>query len=301
MESKATVASTADVTALQAPPIAVRHQPPPPRVVIRPECGWAPLDLAGLWQARELIYYLTARDLRARYKQSVLGIFWVVLQPILTALAFTVFFATFGRLGSDGIPAPIFYLAALVPWTLFANALGGSMSSLVSSASLMKKVYFPRLVLPIVGAVGMLIDFVAGFLVLLLAMACYGRMPAAEALYIVPFLAAVTLILALGLGLWTSALHVQYRDVGRAVKSLIHLWMFASPVIYSVSIVPAEYRTVYASNPMCPVIDAFRECLFGIGHVPGTMLGVAALTSVALLVSGAWFFKRQERSFVDAV
>jgi lipopolysaccharide transport system permease protein len=267
--------------------------------VIVPRSGWAPVELGELWAYRELLYLLVWREVKIRYKQTVLGVAWAVLQPVLTMLVFTVFFGQLGGLSSDGYPYPIFAYCALLPWQFFAFGLGQASESIVLNQRMITKVYFPRVIMPMASVAVGLVDFAIAFLVLLVLMAWY-RITPSPAILLVPVLAIFVAAAALGAGLWLSALNVTYRDVRHAVPFLIQLWFFATPVVYATSIVHANWRVAYAvANPMVGVIDAFRWAI--LGAAPPAALGVSVLTIAAMLVSGLFYFRRMERRFADVV
>jgi lipopolysaccharide transport system permease protein len=275
---------------------------PAPAVPITVVCasrGWVSLGLRELWAHRELLYFLTWRDLKVRYKQTVLGAAWAVIQPFFTMVVFSLFFGRVAGIPSDGVPYPIFSFAGLLPWGLFANSLGRSSNSLVGSAHLISKVYFPRLVVPISSVFSGLVDFAIAFVVLLGMMLYYSMWPTSAAL-LLPVFVLLALITALGVGLWLSALNVQYRDVGYLSAFLIQLWLFATPVAYPSSLLPEPWRTLYGLNPMVGVVEGFRWALLGTSP-PGPMIALSALVSVAVLVTGALYFRRLERTFADVV
>jgi len=240
-----------------------------PVTVIRPSRGWISLNLHDLWEYRELLYFLTWRDIKVRYKQTVLGAAWAIIQPFFTMVVFSLFFGKLARIPSDDIPYPIFSYAALVPWTFFANGLSQSSTSLVASANLIKKAYFPRLVVPISAVISLL---------LLLA-----------------------LMTSLGVGLWLTAMNVQFRDVRYAIPFLAQAWMFATPIAYPSSLLDESWRTLYGINPMAGVVEGFRWALLGTETAPGPIILVSALVAVGLLVSGAFYFRRMEKTFADVV
>jgi lipopolysaccharide transport system permease protein len=284
-------------------PLAALPQPPfetAPVVRIRPARGWAALRLDELWEYRELLYFMTWRDVKVRYKQTVIGAGWAVAQPLLTALVFSLFFGRLVRVPSDGLPYPIFAMAALVPWTFFANSLTQASNSVVTSAHLIRKVYFPRLVLPISAALGAALDFALAFAVLLAMMAFYGIAPTAR-LAVVPLLALLALVTALGVGVWLAALHVQFRDVRHAVPFLVQIWMFCTPVAYPTSLVPPAWRLVYGLNPMVGVVEGFRWALLGSDVSVTRLLAVSVAASVVVLISGVLYFRRVEITFADVV
>jgi lipopolysaccharide transport system permease protein len=258
------------------------------------------LKLDELWEYRELLYFLVWRDVKVRYKQTVLGAAWAILQPLLTMVVFSLFFGKLGRIPSDGLPYPIFSFAALVPWTFFASGLGQGANSLVGSQNLIKKVYFPRLVIPISSVLAGVVDFAIAFLVLLAMMLAYGIVPTAAALWL-PLLLLLALVTALGVSLWLSALNVQFRDIRYTVPFLTQLWLFATPIAYPSSLLPEPWRTVYALNPMVGVVEGFRWALLGTDTAPGPMVLASSLAALALLASGAYYFRRMEKSFADVV
>lgn len=268
--------------------------------IIRPSSGWVPLNLPELWEYRELIYFLTWRDIRVRYKQTALGAAWAILQPLLTMVVFSLFFGRLAHVPSDGIPYPLFSFAALVPWSLFAYGLTQSADSLVASRSLITKVYFPRLAIPIATLLSGLVDFALAFVVLLGMMAWYGVVPTVNALWLPPLL-LLALCTSLGAGLWLSALNVQYRDVRYVVPFLTQFWLFATPIAYPSSLLSEPWRTVYAINPMVGVVEGFRWGLLGTATAPGSILIASSLASLALLISGAFYFRRMEKTFADTV
>jgi lipopolysaccharide transport system permease protein len=270
-------------------------------IVIEPSRGWVSLKLRELWEYRELFYFLTWRDIKVRYKQTALGAAWAIIQPFFTMVVFSLFFGKLAKIPSDGIPYPIFAFAALVPWTFFANGLSESSNSLVSSANLIKKVYFPRLVVPISGVLGGLPDFLLAFLVLIGMMFYYGVYPAAVSLLWLPLFLLLALVTALGVGLWLSALNVEYRDVRYTIPFLTQLWLFATPIAYPSSLLSEPWRTLYGLNPMVGVVEGFRWALLGTDTAPGPIIIVSAFASLAILVSGAFYFRRMEKTFADVV
>ena len=271
-----------------------------PRIRIAPSRGWVSLKLHELWQYRELLYFFVWRDVKVRYKQTVLGVAWAVLQPLFTMVIFSLFFGRLAKIPSEGVPYPIFSYTALIPWIFFANGINQSTSSVVTGGSLIKKVYFPRLIVPISSVLAGLADFVPAFLVLLGMMLFYNILPTLQLFWIPAFL-LLALITALGVGMWLSALNVQFRDVRYAVPFLIQCWLFATPIAYPSSLLPEPWKTVYAINPMVGVVEGFRWALLGTESAPGPMLFVSASAALVLLVSGAFFFRRMERSFADVV
>ena len=271
-----------------------------PIVRIEPASGWMPLRLSELWEYRELFYFLTWRDVKVRYKQTLLGASWAIIQPFFTMLVFSLFFGRLAKVPSDNIPYPIFAYAALVPWTFFANALTQSSNSLVTGANLLKKVYFPRLALPISTVLGGVVDFVLAFSVLLLMMVYYGISPTWNVIFL-PFLLILAFATSLGVGLWLSAMNVRYRDVRYAVPFLVQFWMFATPIAYPSSMLDEPWRTVYGINPMVGVVEGFRWALVGTETAPGPIIAVSTVVALGLLVSGAFYFRRMEKTFADVV
>jgi lipopolysaccharide transport system permease protein len=269
-------------------------------ITIRPPKGWAPLDLGEFAGAHELLYFLVLRSLKLRYKQTMLGAAWAVLQPLLTMAVFTVVFGRLARLGSDGLPYPVFALAALVPWTYFANALTQAGNSLVDQHQLLTKVYFPRLLLPLAAVIAGLVDLMISFVMLLLVLAWYGITPSAR-LLVAPALALLAAATALAPGIWLAALNVRYRDVRHVIPFLVQIWLFATPVAYSSGLVPAGWRPLYGLNPMAGVVDGFRWMVAPEARAPGLGLAVALVAIVVLLTAGLYFFRRTERSFADVV
>lgn len=272
-------------------------EPEPPLTVIRPS-GRVSLNLGELWERRELVYFLTWRDIKVRYKQTVLGASWAILQPVLVMVVFSVVFGRLAEIPSDGIPYPIFAFAALVPWTLFSNGLSHASNSLVDNKSLLTKIYFPRLALPIASAGASVVDFVLAFGVLLLMMVYYGRWPTVAVLWL-PCLLALALTTLLGASFWLAAVNVQYRDVRHALPFITQVWLFATPIAYPSSLLSEPWRTLFGVNPMAGVVEGFRWALLGTATKPGPMIAVSAAVSVALLVSGAFYFRRMERIFAD--
>ena len=268
--------------------------------IIEPKKGWVPVDLREIWDYRELLYFLTKRDIKVRYKQTILGGLWAVIQPAFTMIVFTLFFGRLARVPSDGLPYPIFVYAGLLPWTYFANAVSTSGNSLVGSANLITKVYFPRLMVPASAALAGLLDFFIALLVLAALMVYYQFLPGAGIL-LFPFLVALTFLCAVGVGLWLSALNVQYRDIRYAIPFLVQIWMFLSPVIYPVSLIQDKYQWLLALNPMGGVIHAYRASLLGHQPIDWPLLGLSALIIIALFLGGLYYFRRMEKVFADVV
>jgi lipopolysaccharide transport system permease protein len=271
-----------------------------PVITIRPPKGWAPLDLREFAGAHELLYFLVLRNLKLRYKQTVLGAAWAVLQPLLTMAVFTVIFGRLARLSSDGLPYPVFALAALVPWTYFGNALTQASNSLVDQHQLLTKVYFPRLLLPLAAVMAGLVELAISFVMLLLVLAWYGITPSVRFL-VAPAFALLAAACAFAPGIWLAALNVRYRDVRYVIPFLVQIWLFATPVAYSSSLIPDRWRLLYGLNPMAGVVDGFRWMVAPTAHAPGSGLAVSIATVAVLLTSGLYFFRRMERTFADVV
>ena len=271
-----------------------------PILVIQPSRTWFRLELAALWEYRELLYFLVWRDLRVRYKQTAIGATWALLQPLMTMMIFTVIFGHFARIPSDGLPYPIFAYTALLPWTYFASALNRSSTSVVAEAHLISKVYFPRALLPLAGTLSGIVDFALAFVLLLGLMTWYGISPT-WGLFVLPLFLLLALAMALAVGLWCSALNVRYRDVALTIPFLTQCWMYASPVAYPVSLVPENWRFLYSLNPMAGVVEGFRWALLGKQGPDFVVMAVSAVVVALLLVGGLVFFKHMERTFVDVV
>jgi lipopolysaccharide transport system permease protein len=282
-----------------ASPLPVQHAAPA-IVRIEPPRGWLDLRLGELWAYRELLYFFVWRDVKVRYKQTVIGVAWVVLQPLLTMGVFTLFFGRLAKLPSDGLAYPVFYFCALVPWNYFATALQSCTSVVVDNQRVITKVFFPRLVLPLSAVVSGLVDFAIGFVVLGIVLGFYGIRPGLAALWL-PVLLLLAVLTALGVGLWMSALNALYRDVKYIVPFLVQFWMFASPVAYPTSLVPQRWRWLYGLNPMAGVIDGFRWALTGHGQPPGPLLLASSGMVVVVVLGGLFFFQRMEGAIADRV
>lgn len=267
---------------------------------IEPSRGWIPIGLDELWEYRELLFFLAWRDIKVRYKQTALGVAWAVLQPLFTMLVFSIFFGRLAGMPSDGIPYPLFTFAALIPWTFFAAGLTQTSNSLVSSAQLLKKVFFPRLLVPMAAQVAGLVDFAFGFAMLLGMMGYYGVSPTLKVLWL-PGLLVLALATSLGVGLWLAALNVQFRDIRYVVPFLTQAWLFLTPIVYPSSLLEQKWRTVYAINPMVGVVDGFRWALLGAQTAPSPVLVSSTVAAVALLTSGVYYFRRMEQTFADVV
>jgi lipopolysaccharide transport system permease protein len=276
------------------------YEPDLRTIVIEPSRSWVPLQLGDLWAYRELLYFLVWRDVKVRYKQTFLGAAWAILQPLLTMVVFSVFFGRLARMPSDGIPYPIFAFTALVPWTLFVYGLTQGSNSLVGSATLLKKVYFPRLCMPLAAVLSGIVDFVLAFVMLVGMMLFYG-VPLSPRMLSIPLFVALTLVTALAVALWLSALNVQYRDIRFVVPFLVQVWLFATPIAYPSSLLAEPWRTLYGLNPMVGVVEGFRWALLHVAVAPGPMIGVSALVALGLLISGAYYFRRMEKTFADIV
>jgi lipopolysaccharide transport system permease protein len=270
-----------------------------PLVVIQPSRGWKLLSLKDIWAYRELLFFLTWRDVKVRYKQTALGAAWAILQPLFMMLIFTIFFGRLAGVASSGIPYPLFALAGLVPWTFFSNAIAASGNSLVGSSNLITKVYFPRLLVPAAAMLAGLVDFALAFAMFCVLMIYYGVAPTMQVL-VLPVLILLTALFALGVGTWMSALNVKYRDVRFALPFLIQLWLFVSSVIMPSSSLGPKWRRLLLLNPMSGIIEGYRAALFGLPF-DWTALGVAALITVAVLIYAFYSFARVERSFADII
>ena len=271
-----------------------------PVTVIEPPRSWVPLDLRELWDQRELVYFLAWRDIKVRYKQTALGASWAILQPVFAMVVFSIFFGRLGRIPSDGLPYPLWSFAGLVPWTFFAQGLTQAANSLVVSQNLLRKVYFPRLAIPIATVLSAALDFALAFVVLVGMMLFYGVHPTWNVIWVLP-LALLAFVTALGAGIWFAALSVRYRDVRYIVPFLVQFWLFATPIAYPSSLLPARWRVLYAVNPMTGVVEGFRWSLLGTSTAPGVMVAVSAVTAMVVLVGGAFYFRRVERTFADLV
>jgi len=269
-------------------------------VRIRPSRGWVALDLKDLWVYRELLYFLTWRDIKVRYKQTLLGASWAIIQPFFTMLLFTLFFGKLAHIPSDGVPYPIFAYAGLLPWTFFSNAVTNSGNSLVGSSNLITKVYFPRMIIPGAAVGAGLVDFAIAFIILIVLMIYYGVALTSNILML-PVLVLLLTLLAIGVGMWTSALNVKYRDIRYALPFVIQLWLFASPVIYPASLMPRKWRWVLWLNPLTGIIEGFRSALLGTNPFDWTALGLSAALTLGVLVYAAYTFRRMEKVFADIV
>jgi lipopolysaccharide transport system permease protein len=295
--------------AMNDPSTTALNTPLPPPLILRPTRGLTALNLRDLWIYRELIYFMTWRDLKVRYKQTVLGATWVVLQPLLQTLIFTLLFhGAAGFKSESGIPYPIFSFAALLPWNMFAHALSTAGHSLVNNRSMLTKVYFPRLIIPLSPILASLADFLIAFVVLIGMMLFYHLSPSASytiqltpALLTLPLFLLLALITTLGVSLWLAALNVLYRDVGHIIPFLTQIWLFITPIVYSSRIVSAKWQVIYALNPMVGVVNGFRWALLGTHPAPGPMLIASTIVALLILISGLFYFRNMERTFADEI
>ena len=267
---------------------------------IEPSRSWLSLNLKEVWDYRELLYFLIWRDVKVKYKQTIIGAGWAILQPLMTMIVFTLVFKKIADISSEGIPYPIFAYTALLPWNLFAGALNRSTVSLVAQVGLISKVYFPRLIMPLSATISGIIDFAIAFVILVGMMFWYGIVPTAAVLSL-PLFITIALVAALSVGLWLAALNVRYRDVGHTVPFLIQIWMFASPVAYPVGLIPEKWRLLYSLNPLAGVIEGFRWALLGKESPDFRVIAVSTMVVVALLFGGLIYFKRTERTFADLI
>ena len=272
----------------------------PSLIRIRPLKGWAHINLNDLWEYRDLLRLLTWRDIKVRYKQTLLGAGWAILQPLLTMLVFSLFFGRLAKVPSDGLPYPLFSFAALVPWYFFSGSLSQSSNSLVTNANMIRKVYFPRLVIPISCTLSALVDMAIALFVLILFMAGFRIMPTWNVVWL-PAFVLLALVTSLGAGLWLSALSVRYRDVRYVLPFILQFWLFATPIAYASSLLSEPWRTVYGLNPMAGVVEGFRWALLGTNTAPGMMIGVSAVAAILLLLSGVFYFRRMEATFADII
>jgi lipopolysaccharide transport system permease protein len=278
-------------------------------LLIRPSSGWAALNLKELWVFRELIYFLTWRDIKVRYKQTALGAAWAILQPFLTMVVFTIFFGRLAKVPSDNVPYPIFSFTALLPWTLFTKALTDAGRSLVANRSMITKIYFPRLAIPIASVLGGVVDFALALVVLIGMMLYYNYIPNGDyriafgpELLALPLFLLLAVVTALGVGLWLSALNVLYRDINYILPFLTQFWLFITPVAYPASMIPGRWKLIYALNPMTGVVEGFRWSLLGSSaSAPGPMLAISSIIAVVVLITGLFYFRRMERTFADTV
>jgi lipopolysaccharide transport system permease protein len=262
--------------------------------------GWVPLKLSELWEYRELLYFLVWRDIKVRYKQTALGATWAVIQPFFTMVVFSLFFGHLAGMKSDGLPYPIFSFAALVPWSFFANGLSQSSNSLVGSSNLITKVYFPRLIIPLASSFSGVVDFLIAFAVLIVMMLYYSLLPTLNVLWL-PLFFLLAMVTSLGVGLWLSALNVEYRDVRFIVPFITQFWLFVTPIAYPSSLLPEPWHTLYGLNPMVGVVEGFRWALLGTKTAPGPIIAVSSVAAIVILITGAFYFRRMEKTFADIV
>jgi lipopolysaccharide transport system permease protein len=268
------------------------------QLIIKPESGWRAIDWEELYSYRDMFRFLTLRSVKARYAQSVIGVGWAVIQPLFSMVIFTVVFGRLAKVSSEGVPYALFSFTALVPWTYFSNALTDSTNSLISNASMLSKVYFPRLVLPLSAVCAKLVDFFIALLMLFALMGIYGVAPTGSVIAL-PLLIVIMVSTAAGVGMWLTALAVQYRDVNYAIGFITQLLMYVAPVVYPASLIPARFRFLYALNPMVGVIEGFRAALLNTHPMPWSMIGIGAITSTLVAISGAFYFRRKDRIFAD--
>ncbi len=276
---------------------------------LRPSRGWISLHLIDLWRYRELTYFLIWRDIKVRYKQTVLGASWAILQPVLTMVVFTIFFGGLAKMPSDNVPYPIFNYTALLPWMLFSKAISDAGRSMVANRSMITKIYFPRMVIPMSSVLSGLVDFFIAFLVLIGMMFYYNNAPNSTyqvvltpAVFTLPLFILLALVTSLGVGLWFSALNVNYRDVNYILPFVTQMWLFITPVVYPSSMLSPEWQLIYSLNPMAGVVNGFRWALLGIdsGMVTGSLL-ISTTVAIVLLISGLYYFRRMERTFADTI
>ncbi len=271
-----------------------------PYLVIKPRKGWQLIDFKELKEYRDLFYFLVTRDIKVRYKQTVLGGLWAVIQPFFMMIVFTLFFGNFAKVPSDNVPYPIFNYSAMIAWTYFANTISSSANSLIQESSLISKVYFPRIIAPLAPALAFLLDFGIAFVILIAMMLYYHIYPTVMTL-LLPLLILLTMFTASGVGMFLAALNAKYRDIRYTITFLVQFWMFASPVVYPVSMIPEPYRLIYAINPMTGIIEGFRSALLGTVAFPTQMLLISTLVSLILFIIGALYFKQTERYFADVI
>jgi len=273
--------------------VPIKHQ-----TIIQPSKGWQPINWNELWHYKDLFYFLVWRDVKTRYAQSVLGIGWAVIQPVFSMIVFTIVFGKLARINSDGVPYAIFSYTALVPWTYFSGALTSSSGSLLSASGMMTKVYFPRLVIPLSPVISKLVDFTIAFIILLGMMAFYDFYPTIQMIYL-PLLVLLMMLTASGMGMWLTAMAIQYRDIKYAMSFFVQLLMYGAPVVYPASNVPEQFRLLYGCFPMAGVIEGFRSILLQTNPIPWDLLGVGSLVASLLFISGAFYFRRMEQYFAD--
>lgn len=288
--------------------IGLKTNPQEEVLYLKPSSGWATINLLELWRYRELIYFMIWRDLKVRYKQTVLGAAWAIIQPFFTMVVFTIFFGRLAKVPSDNVPYPIFSYTALLPWGMFTKALSDAGRSMISHRSMITKVYFPRLIIPMSSVLSGVVDFAIAFVVLIGMMIYYNYVPGGEyhisitnAVWLLPLFLILALITALGVGLWLSALNVIYRDINYIIPFLTQFWLFITPIAYPSSLIPEKWRLIYALNPMTGVVEGFRWALLGTETAPGPMLAVSTTIALIVLITGLFYFRRMERTFADKV
>lgn len=270
-------------------------------IVIKPQKGWIPINLKELWQFRDLLYFLSWRDIKVKYKQTILGVAWAILQPFFTMIVFSILFGKLAKVPSEGIPYPIFVYAGLLPWNYFSSALSSSGNSLVASSNLITKVYFPRLIIPASASLSALLDFFIASIILVGMMFFYHFTPNALGLIMIPVLVFMTFIVAVGCGLWLSALNVEYRDFQYVIPFLVQIWMFVTPVIYPVTLFPEKYRWLLSLNPMGGIIGAFRTATLGHQPINWDLLFISSGVGFLIFFTGLLYFRKVERSFADVI
>ncbi|WKZ51417.1 MAG: ABC transporter permease [Anaerolineales bacterium] len=276
-----------------------KHEPA--TIYIKPSHGLAALNLRDLWVYRELVFFMVWRDVKVKYKQTLLGMAWAVIQPVMTMLVFTFLFGTVAKLPTDGIPYPVFSFTALLPWGLFVTALNQGSRSLVAHNNMVTKIYFPRLILPMSAVFAGLVDFAIAFVILVALMVYYHVTPAWNLVWTLPLFLLLALVAALGVALWLSAINVKYRDVNQALPFLTQFWLFATPVAYSSSVISPKWQIVYSLNPMAGVVNGFRWALLGSGNGPDAALWVSVAISILVLVTGLFYFRSTEKTFADTI
>jgi lipopolysaccharide transport system permease protein len=273
----------------------------PTTIYIKPSTGFTALNLSDLWIYRELVFFMIWRDIKVRYKQTLLGATWAIIQPVMTMLVFNFLFGTVAKVPTDGIPYPIFSFTGLLPWGLFVTALNQASRSLTSNHNMVTKIYFPRLVLPVASVLAGLVDFAIAFVILIIMMFYYKVTPTWNALWALPLFLLLAILAALGVALWLAAINVQYRDVNYALPFLTQFWLFITPVAYSAKVISAKWQLLYSLNPMAGVVSGFRWALLGSGTGPDTALWVSVGISILILISGLFYFRRMERTFADTI
>jgi lipopolysaccharide transport system permease protein len=286
----------------------ITPRPPEEVLILRPTRGWSALNLGDLWRYRELIYFLIWRDVKVRYKQTALGASWAILQPLITMVVFTLLFGRLAKMPSDGIPYPLFSYTGLLPWGLFTKAIGDAGRSMVTNRSMITKVYFPRLSIPLASVLAGLVDFGLSFLVLVGMILVYNYVPALNyqvvitpAILTLPLFLLLALVTSLGVGLWLSALNVQYRDINYILPFLTQFWLFITPIAYPASMIPEKWQLLYSLNPMTGVVEGFRWALLGVKEAPSPMIAVSSIIAVVLMITGLFYFRRMERTFADEI